>query len=244
MIDLDQILTTDQYNEVYGNRHRRGGRDNYYWPNGVITYDIHSSVPHKTKKAIFDAMKDYEDKTCLRFVRANPGDYRMMIKSDCGCNSHVGYLFEYFKMEQQNEQRLCLESYCGDKGTALHELGHTVGLYHEHNRPDRDLYVTIKLNNIKEGKEKEFEIRKNVNSRGIPYDYTSVMHYGKNALAKLVRDAFGRPTGEIAVTIVTEDPYYQDKIGQRAKLSIDDVKLINLMYGCELVNGNYLMVFH
>lgn len=32
--------------------------------------------------------------------------------------------------------------------TLLHELGHTIGLYHEHMRPDRDEYVEIFTANI------------------------------------------------------------------------------------------------
>ena len=64
----------------------------------------------------------------------------------------------------------------------LHELGHTLGLYHEQNRPDRDQFVEILYNNIK-----YFSLRKNfdklpeseVNSLNITYDYQSIMHYSK-----------------------------------------------------------------
>lgn len=58
---------------------------------------------------------------------------------------------------------------------------------------------------------KEFQI----NSRGHKYDYLSVMHYTKTAF------------GGGDVTIVTLDPAYQDKIGQRNGLSDGDVEQIN-----------------
>ena len=63
----------------------------------------------------------------------------------------------------------------------LHELGHTLGLFHEHNRPDRDRYIEIIWENITFptsifNKEPQSE----VNSWNIPYDYKSITHFPKN----------------------------------------------------------------
>ena len=74
-----------------------------------------------------------------------------------------------------------LNEYCRRKGTILHELGHLIGFWHEQSRPDRDNYVTIVWDNIMEGGKDNF--RKHypgvVDSRGVKYDYASIMHYRK-----------------------------------------------------------------
>jgi hypothetical protein len=62
-------------------------------------------------------------------------------------------------------------------GTLLHELGHTVGLWHEQSRPDRDTYVNVLYQNIIKGSRFNFDqVLDNSQTFG-PYDYSSVMHY-------------------------------------------------------------------
>lgn len=66
----------------------------------------------------------------------------------------------------------------------LHELGHVLGLYHEHSRPDRDNYIIVNDNNIRADKEKEFKKYSEVyvNTYGVDYDYSSIMHYGPEVM--------------------------------------------------------------
>ena len=60
------------------------------------------------------------------------------------CWSHIG--------KSGGKQKLSLGFGCFNHGTALHELGHALGMHHEQSRPDRDMYVEIKWDHIKDGK--------------------------------------------------------------------------------------------
>ena len=60
-------------------------------------------------------------------------------------------------------------------GRLLHELGHVLGLLHEHMRPNRDDYVTVKAPNANVNFMKADYA--DFDDFGITYDFNSVMHY-------------------------------------------------------------------
>ena len=62
-------------------------------------------------------------------------------------------------------------------GTILHEFIHAWGFYHEHNRPDRNKYVKVYEESIKDEKSLFYEIKVGTLTFGLPYDYGSIMHY-------------------------------------------------------------------
>ena len=65
------------------------------------------------------------------------------------------------------------------QGVLAHEIGHTLGLVHEHQRPDRDAYITVRTHNIVDASRGHFAIiqSKYVETKDMPYDYGSDMHY-------------------------------------------------------------------
>lgn len=65
----------------------------------------------------------------------------------------------------------------------MHELMHALGFVHEQNRWERDDFVTIAWQNIKNGHEGNFKKadKGSTDGFGVAYDYRSVMHYSPTA---------------------------------------------------------------
>ena len=61
--------------------------------------------------------------------------------------------------------------------TILHEMGHTVGVWHEQTRPDRDTYVAVNYGAVIKGSRGNFDELLDDNQVLGPYDYASVMEY-------------------------------------------------------------------
>lgn len=70
-------------------------------------------------------------------------------------------------------QAISIGKNCDKFGIVVHELGHVVGFWHEHTRPDRDRHVSIVRENIQPGQEYNFLKMEpqEVESLGETYDF-------------------------------------------------------------------------
>lgn len=62
----------------------------------------------------------------------------------CRCCSYVG-------RRGGGPQAISIGKNCDKFGIVVHELGHVIGFWHEHTRPDRDEHVSIIRDNIQPG---------------------------------------------------------------------------------------------
>uniref|UniRef100_A0A0K0FTJ2 Zinc metalloproteinase n=1 Tax=Strongyloides venezuelensis TaxID=75913 RepID=A0A0K0FTJ2_STRVS len=180
------------------------------------------------------ALNFIEGETCIRFTKSETpitGKPGLRYYKGTGCWSYIGRIYT------DAPQEISIGSGCGQKGILQHETAHALGVYHEQSRPDRYLYVSVKTENIVAGKESQFtsSLPGYVSEYGIPYDFGSVMHYGRFDFSKNGNQ-----------TIVALNTMFDKTMGQRNMLSFNDVKLINFKYcnsscptpiNCE--NGGY-----
>lgn len=117
------------------------------WDYGVIPYEIDGNFSGAHKALFKQAMKHWENFTCIKFVERSPVDhpnYIVFTERPCGCCSFVG-------KRGNGPQAISIGKNCDKFGIVVHELGHVVGFWHEHTRPDRENHVVIEKNNILQG---------------------------------------------------------------------------------------------
>jgi len=207
-IELDPDERFGILNNVYGSI--KGKR----WPGGIIPYAVSYFISDNIKEVIPKAIAEFEKHTCLKFVKRKKETEYVSFQTSLGCSSPVG-------KREGRVNTIKLARGCFEIGTVMHEIGHTLGLYHEQARTDRDSYVKVLWNNIETRLQYNFNKMFNIDSLGTPYDYLSMMHYSGNA--------FGIDGKR---TMITLDKTYQNKIGQRNGLSAIDIVQLNKMY-CE-----------
>jgi Astacin (Peptidase family M12A) len=108
------------------------------------------------------------------FLRVSALDNEPNVASPC--HSAVG------QSRRLVEYQLNLGTGCWNQRNITHELGHAFGFIHEHQRPDRDSYLTVDLSNVPSNAQSNFSRLSLFDSLG-PYDFLSVMHYRSNAFA-------------------------------------------------------------
>lgn len=151
------------------------------WPEGIIPYHFHVSFPSSHRSVVKYYMKIWEVSTGVKFKEESseaPGTLSIQWTAN-NCSSTLGFTRDAVTF---------LAPRCMDPRIVLHELGHVLGLFHEHTREDRDLYVTIKPScNGRTSDEFRFNIlQKNFtwgNFFNIPYDLDSIMHYQKDSFS-------------------------------------------------------------
>jgi hypothetical protein len=189
------------------------------WANKRVPYDL-TYGSAAAQKAFLAAARDIESLTCVRFVPRTSSDKNyVQLVSKNGCYSYMGNI-------NYGAQELSLGQGCEYSAVAAHELGHALGLIHEHQRADRDNYITVYIDNVPKDQQHNF-----LKSDGVKYEvgdvqggaycYNSIMHYTGDSFA-----AQGKISMASKLAGVT--------LGQTRQQGLTDydVEQIKKYYGC------------
>lgn len=141
------------------------------WPGGMIYYAFDGALSVAQQQAYLDGLREYELAANVQFVaRTIQTPYILFKYSPTGPN--------LYSVGDPHTVEINLLT----RGQICHEMGHAFGLEHEHQRANRDDFITVNYGNIALEDQGAF----NILPTGVPfggYDFESVMHYGRNVYA-------------------------------------------------------------
>jgi hypothetical protein len=149
----------------------------YLWPkvNGVvqIPYIIDAASGDLTNlNAAITAFNAAFQGLIQLIVRTNQSDY---LHFDFDPDNFSG-VCEAYEGRVGGEQTVGGSAAC-TTATILHELGHTVGVWHEQSRPDRNNYVNVNYGAVIKASRSNFDQFLDNDQELTPFDYASVMEY-------------------------------------------------------------------
>ena len=144
-------------------------------PNGIIPYAIDPGFDEKGLQSIRAAIDEWSTRTVITWVeRTTQPDYVRLLPTtptrprDGLCRATVG--------SRSGERFIWLLDSDGcSVGAAIHDTGHALRLWHEHQRKHRDAYITVAEASLFGGS-LQGAYRASRPARG-PCDCASVMHY-------------------------------------------------------------------
>lgn len=209
------------------------------WPNGTLWYRIDNDSFTDGQLAVINAAIEFygEVDVNITLKECEPeslcdGKYLSIEQDEDACYGYVGYVNDG-EPQAMNLGETCLEE--GGVGSVVHELGHAMGLYHEHTHPNREVIVLTDQNLPVSAD----NYAKETDALLTAYDPASIMHYGRSAGLCFPKSHYPlKAFCDVEQTVNCIMPVEQhcnssrdSEIGQMAVLSAGDIYALRALYG-------------
>ena len=138
------------------------------WTNGLVYYQFEAGVTQQNRERMRREMDAWEARVNVRFLPRTSQSNYIQIRNSTVNSSFVG---------MQGGQQILNLSNWENTGVILHELGHALGLHHEHQRQDRNTFVTVATSSNCAS----HNLLDLIGTAVFTYDFESIMHYGRNS---------------------------------------------------------------
>lgn len=166
---------------------KAGGRhpyENAYW--AMVRFTFGKNLSSSARSKAVQAIRHIEAQTNVRFYNATGQP-----------TSGYGINFPYVEIIDNSDptiswsylgriggrQELAIGAYAS-VGSVIHEFCHAVAMFHEHQRYDRDNYITVNYGNIESGQNSQFDKRTTNYYIIGNFDFNSIMLYDSYSFSK------------------------------------------------------------
>lgn len=157
------------------------------WPNGRIpvVFDVATSVQRQRFFTACAYLGTLANVSCVPRTNNEVPYLRVTREQPGACWAFIGSPMPFLMESRVNLDDACYGNVfpgVDDYSALLHELLHVYGLIHEHQRIDRDDFLTIHWERMQSGSAGQF-VRLAINYSQSPYDFRSIMHYHRFAFS-------------------------------------------------------------